>query len=167
MLRRKLLFMALAGGIAVLVSGCDLITGMGGGGQKASGGGSEIKVSKAWARASRGPIAAAYVTIENSGGGGDKLIAVSAEVGKRVAIHTTEMDGDVARMREVAAVAVPAGQTVMLKPGGLHLMLMGAKQGLAEGASFTLTLTFEKAGKVKVKAHVMKAGAMTNMKHTN
>lgn len=168
MLRRKILFATLAGGVAVLASGCDLISGLGGGGgEKVSGGGSKIKVSKAWGRASRGPIAAAYLTIENSGGGDDRLIAVSADVGRRVAMHTTEMDGDVARMREVPTVEIPAGQTVMLKPGGLHLMLMGAKEGLAEGAVFNLTLTFEKAGKVEVKAHVLKAGAMTDMKHTN
>lgn len=168
MLRRKLLFAALAGGFAALAAGCDMIPGLGGGeGQIASGGGSEITVSKAWARASRGPIAAAYVTIENTGGGADRLIDVTASKGKRVAMHTTELDGDVARMREVNVIDIPAGKTVMLKPGGFHMMLMGVKDGLAEGSEFTLVLTFEKAGPVTARAKVLKAGAMSAENQTH
>ena len=51
------------------------------------------------------------------------------------------------------------GQSVDLKPGGYHLMLMGLKQPLKEGASFSGTLKFEKAGEVPVTFNVLGMGA--------
>jgi copper(I)-binding protein len=63
-------------------------------------------------------------------------------------LHTHVRDGDVMRMREVPAIDIPAGQTVTLRPGGLHLMFMGLTRPLVEGESFPVTLTFEKAGSV-------------------
>ena len=67
-------------------------------------------------------------------------------------------------MRPVSTIDVkPKGQT-MLKPGGLHVMLIGLKQPLKQGESFPLTLTFEKAGELDVSVVVEKAGAMGGMK---
>jgi len=64
------------------------------------------------------------------------------------------MEGDVMKMREVEAIELPAGKTVELKPGGLHIMLMGLKAPLKAGSSVPLTLKFEKAGEVSVKLTV-------------
>ncbi len=41
-----------------------------------------------------------------------------------------------------------------LKPGGLHVMFIGLTQVLNEGATFPLTLRFEKAGEVEVDVKV-------------
>ena len=66
-----------------------------------------------------------YLTITNHGKADDALISASADFAGRVELHEMLMDGDVMKMRErKAGIAVPAGSTVMLKPGGLHLMLM-------------------------------------------
>ena len=113
------------------------------------------KVESAWARPT--------VAGQSSGGGylkitggaaADRLVSVSTPAAMNVELHTMEMDGNVMRMRPVDAVAVPAGQTVELKPGGLHLMLMGLAQPLKSGSSFPLALRFEKAGEVKVQVKV-------------
>ena len=56
-------------------------------------------------------------------------------------------------------VDLPAGQPVVLKPGAVHIMLLGLKQPLRAGESFPLTLEFEKAGKREVSVAVEKAGA--------
>jgi copper(I)-binding protein len=56
-------------------------------------------------------------------------------------------------MHPVSSIHIPAGGTVSLAPGGFHLMLMGPKP-LAVGDTVELVLTFEKAGKVTVKAEV-------------
>jgi len=64
------------------------------------------------------------------------------------------MDGDVMRMREVDGIDVPPGQRVELKPGGMHIMFMGLKAPLKAGDSFPATLTFQKAGDVKVSVKV-------------
>jgi periplasmic copper chaperone A len=65
------------------------------------------------------------------------------------------MDGDIMRMREVEAIEVPAGKTVELKPGGLHVMFMELKAPLKNGSSFPLTLRFENGGEVTVQMNVM------------
>jgi copper(I)-binding protein len=77
-----------------------------------------------------------------------------------VEIHTTFRDGDVMRMRPVAAIEVPAKGAVTLAPGGMHVMLMGLTKPLAIGEAVPLTLTFERAGAVTVQAMVQAAGAM-------
>ena len=70
------------------------------------------------------------------------------------------MQGDVMRMRPLATIDLPAGQAVVLKPGAVHIMLVGLKQPLRAGESFPLTLEFEKAGRREVNVVVEKAGAM-------
>jgi hypothetical protein len=62
------------------------------------------------------------------------------------------------KMSAIRSLAVPAGKTTELKPGGYHVMLMELKQPLKEGETVPVTLTFEdKSGKrqaVEVKAPV-------------
>jgi hypothetical protein len=70
-----------------------------------------------------------------------------------------EMAGMVMKMRPLAGLDIPAGQSVTLKPGGEHIMLMGLKGPLREGQSFPLTLTFEKAGAREVTVAVEKPAA--------
>ena len=64
------------------------------------------------------------------------------------------------KMREVHGLDVPAGEMVMLKPGGYHVMLMKLKHALKKGGSFPLTLHFAKAGDVTVDVRIMGVGAM-------
>jgi copper(I)-binding protein len=62
-------------------------------------------------------------------------------------------------MRQVDAVPLPAGQAVVLSPGGYHIMLMDLKAPLVAGQSFPLTLTFEKAGTVETNVMIGGVGA--------
>jgi copper(I)-binding protein len=105
----------------------------------------------------------AYLRFENRGAD-DRLVAVSTPVAQAIELHDTQMDGDVMRMRQVQAIAVPANKPVVLKPGGLHIMLVGLKAPLKKGDSFPLTLKFEKAGEVTVQVNVEAAKAEP-MKH--
>jgi len=57
-------------------------------------------------------------------------------------------------MHPVDAVEVPAGKTVMLEPGGFHVMLFDLPKALKAGDTIPVTLTFEKAGEIKVDAEV-------------
>ena len=99
-------------------------------------------------------VGGGYLKLVNQGKAADRLIGVSAEVSQSVELHAMSMDGDVARMRQLDTVEVPAGQTVELKPGGLHLMFVGLKEPLKAGTRFPATLKFEKAGEVKVELTV-------------
>lgn len=119
------------------------------------------------------PNGGAFLSLANQGGD-DKLVAASADVAANVEVHQMAMDGNVMRMRQVDAVPLPAGKTVLLAPGGYHVMLLGLKAPLKEGDKFPLKLSFEKAGEVTVTVNVegpaadhSKGGgaAMEGMKH--
>lgn len=73
------------------------------------------------------------------------LVGVSSPVAGTTEVHEMKMDGDVMRMRALPSLDLPAGKTVELKPGGLHVMLMGLKAPLAANTSVPLTLTFRDA----------------------
>lgn len=118
----------------------------------------DLHIDHPWSRASAGPMqgaGAAFMTIAN-GGPADRLVGASADVSERVELHTHILTADgVMKMREVAGgIEIPAGETVELKPGGLHVMFMGLKAPLTEGDSFPLTLTFERAGTVTVEVAI-------------
>lgn len=120
-----------------------------------------IEIGEPWARATAAGQAAGggFLKLKN-GGAADRLVAASAAVADRVELHSMKMEGDVMRMRQVDAIDLPAGQTVELKPGGLHLMFMGLKQPLAAGSRFPLKLRFEKAGELTVDVKVEAATAL-------
>jgi copper(I)-binding protein len=93
---------------------------------------------------------AGYLSITNNGSEADRLIEVQAEF-PRVMLHTTEMKDDVARMIHLDAIDIPAGETVTLMPGGMHVMFMGlAGDPLEIGEEISATLVFEQAGTVEV-----------------
>jgi periplasmic copper chaperone A len=57
----------------------------------------------------------------------------------------------VMRMREVDGIALAPQARIRMRPGsGMHLMLIGLKEPLKEGARFPMTLEFERAGRVEV-----------------
>ena len=97
------------------------------------------------------PSSAAYLKITNNGVSDDRLIAVKAAIAQRVEIHSMEMDHGVMRMRAVdGGLAIAAGDSVTLAPGGLHIMLMGLTTDLAPDTQHEIILVFEKAGDIKL-----------------
>ncbi|MDP6474158.1 MAG: copper chaperone PCu(A)C [Alphaproteobacteria bacterium] len=120
-----------------------------------------IEVEDAWARASIGTErpGVAYMTIRNSGAAGDRLLGAKTAVAKRAMIHESLMKDGVMKMRPAGDIDIAPGATVMLEPGGLHLMLTFLQKKLVEGESFALTLTFEHAGEVTVDVTIAGMGA--------
>lgn len=114
------------------------------------------------------PVGGGFVTIANSGSADDKLVSATSDVAGRVELHEMAMQGEVMKMRKLDdGIAVPAGQTVELKPGGLHFMFFEVKKPFAEGDKVPVTLTFEKAGKVDITLSVQSAkpGEASEHKH--
>ncbi|USG60782.1 copper chaperone PCu(A)C [Sneathiella marina] len=122
-----------------------------------------IMVKDAWSRARPGSakVGGAFVMIKNEGSKADRLVSVKSPVAKRAEIHESFMKEGVMSMAPVDDVVIEPGQKVMLKPGGLHIMLMGLTQKLKMGEEFPMTLVFEHAGDIKVMVHVKEAGAMS------
>lgn len=121
----------------------------------------DVKVEQPWARASAGmaKAGAAFLTIHNGGTSDDRLVAAKASVSKKAELHTHIKEGDLMKMRQVEAIDVPAGETVTLQPGGMHVMFMGLNAPFKEGDHFPLTLVFEKAGDVTVDVAVQGVSA--------
>jgi copper(I)-binding protein len=95
------------------------------------------------------------MTLVNQGGEADRLVAAQTEVAQVVELHESKLEGDVMKMQPVeGGIPVPAKGEVELKPGGLHVMLIGLKQSLNEGDRFLVTLEFEKSGPLQVEAEV-------------
>lgn len=86
---------------------------------------------------------AAFMVITNEGEQDRALVAAASDVAEAVELHTHTMDDGVMRMRQVERIALPAGETVTLEPGGLHVMLIGLTKDLKPGDSVALTLSFD------------------------
>ena len=116
----------------------------------------DIKIENAWTRATPNGAKAggAFLMVTNTGGEADRLIAASSEVG-------------VMKMQQLEdGLALPAGETVELKPGGFHIMMMGLNKTIAEGDMVRISLEFENAGTVDVMFMAAPLGA-PSMDHSN
>ena len=135
---------------------------------------SAISVTEAWARPATagampgmdhgiagtmasGTSSVAYLTIVNSGDGGDTLIAVATASAGAVELHQTTIKDSVASMRQVREIAVPKRGVVRFNPGGYHLVLVNVRRDLRPGDTITLTLTFARAGTIEVTVPVRDA----------
>ena len=173
--RRHAAVLVLVGAvIASLAAGCS------GGGTGGGQSGPAITVTDAWARNSPmvANAGAAYMVIGNEGTSADALIGAASPVAATVEVHETVAmapspaesggmgmaspapgasmgaGGGMLGMQKVDRVEIPAGGSVELKPGGIHVMLIDLQQDLVVGQSIEITLTFEQAGEVKVNAEV-------------
>ncbi len=110
---------------------------------------------------------AAYLSIMNMGKESDQLIAISSPVAASAMLHKSKDQNGVMKMEMLDQVEIPAGATVDIMPGQMHIMLTDLRAPLKTGDHVPLELTFKKAGKVSVDAIVGKVDDMANMKHTN
>ncbi|PYE89339.1 copper chaperone PCu(A)C [Phyllobacterium leguminum] len=110
-------------------------------------------------------VGGGYIKLDNKGGEADRLVAATSPAAKRVEIHEMTMENDVMKMRQLKdGIDLPAGGTVELKPGGMHLMFMDVIKPFKKGDTVPVTLQFQKAGTVDVTFKVGAAGA-SSMEH--
>jgi copper(I)-binding protein len=119
--------------------------------------GPRIIIKDAWGRSS--PMVAAsgafYMEIANSGSEDDTLISATSPACGRIELHESFMkdDGTMGmQMVEGGRIDIPAGESVELKVGGLHVMCLQKQQEFKAGDNYPLTLTFEKSGDILVVA---------------
>lgn len=97
---------------------------------------------------------AAYVRLTNATDSADALVGVETALADTAEIHSVSMDGGVMRMRAVDSVVVPAGGEAVLEPGGYHVMLIGLREPLEEGATVALTLRLRSGRVLELSAPV-------------
>ncbi|MEG2940321.1 MAG: copper chaperone PCu(A)C [Thermomonas sp.] len=113
----------------------------------------DLVVSVPWSRETppTASVAAGFVTIQNKGDRDDQLVRIESATAKRVELHTMRDDNGVMRMRQrVDGVPIPAGQTVVLKPGADHAMFIEPVRHAAAGEQLQATLVFRDAGRLQV-----------------
>jgi periplasmic copper chaperone A len=122
----------------------------------------DLEVNNVWGRTS--PSAATngafYMLLENKTSVDETLLSVSAEVCGATQLHEMYMkENDVMGMRPVedGVILIPAGETVELKAGGIHVMCLDKQAEFMVGDAFQLTLLFESAGEKVVTAEIRDA----------
>ena len=113
-----------------------------------------LEISNIRARTTVTDTTAVYLTIKNNGVA-DTLLsaAVDASVAGMAQVHEVVTNGGTMVMQELkAGLPIPANGTVELKSGSYHIMVMNVKKPIATGDIVPITLVFDKAGSVVVKA---------------
>lgn len=147
----------------------------------ACGGGSAIDVDDPWARNSPMMATAGAVYMDITADADDALVGASVDqsIAAVVELHeTAEMDMDddmggdaddgdmgddmegeghgdgMMSMSPVDRIDLPADETVVLEPGGLHVMLLDLGAPLEVGDTFELTLDFESGESQTIQVEV-------------
>lgn len=126
-----------------------------------------VAVSNAWVRATVPQQQATGVFMDlRSGHDNAKLVGVKTDAAATAEVHEMRMQDNVMQMRALPSLDLPNGQTVNLKPGSYHIMLMGLKNPVKAGDSVKLTLevVHEDGAKesIAVDAPVRALGTTTN-----
>ncbi len=106
-------------------------------------GAEKFLIEDGWVRPASGKMSAAYFTLTNLGQDDNALVSLSSSKAKAVEIHMSEMKDGKSTMRQIQQLPVAAGESALLAPGGLHIMLMGLEAPLAEGDAVDFTALFE------------------------
>ena len=114
----------------------------------------QVEVSDAWVRATGQGQKATGVFMNLTAKKATRLVGVKADLTGSAEVHEMKMEKDVMKMQAVKSLDLPAGQTVALKPGSYHVMLMDLKAPVAEDSQVVLTLLFEDAAGVKTQKEV-------------
>ena len=118
----------------------------------------DIEIKAPWVRGTVAGQTATGAFMEVTSKAGATLVGAASPVAGLTEIHEMKMDGGVMKMRAVRSLAVPAGKTTELKPGGYHVMLMDLKRPMTTGDTVPITLVFEGPDKaresIEVKASV-------------
>jgi hypothetical protein len=118
-----------------------------------------LTAQDAWIRATPGSdVAAAYLTLHNTGARAVSIVAVRCVCAQHAMIHETTLSNGQSTMRPHEPLLVPPGATVRFVPSGLHIMLQGLAHPLTPGEDVPLELLLDSGGSLDVRAHVRPLG---------
>lgn len=124
----------------------------------------DIQIQDPWVQAAppSAKVLAAYLEIKNNGKKQQALTGISSPAFGQIEIHRSVIHGNMAHMEHLKELVIPPNASVVLQPGGLHLMLMDAKTSIHIGDPVPMTLTFGNGETLAVTATV-RSGKMTGM----
>ena len=110
-----------------------------------------LAVRNGWARiADSGATSGAYLELVNRDTVAVSVIGISTEVATAAEVHETKQHDGMVHMMPRTALVIPAGGTVSMAPGGLHVMLVGLRRGLSAGDSVPLRIHFSDSTQIRV-----------------
>lgn len=102
------------------------------------------------------PATGAFMVIKNNGDKDVKVLKADNPVSKVTELHTHLNEGGVMKMRPVPSIEVKAKGEAVLKPGGLHVMMIDIKTPMKEGDVVPITLSFDDGSTKQVDAKVVR-----------
>ena len=107
-----------------------------------------MELGELWVKSSDmsmvGGMSAVYATLTNNSDRDITLIGGTTSVANIVEVHQMMMmDGEMKMQKIDGGLLIPAGQTVLLEPGGNHLMLMDLVSDVLAGDQITVTFEFD------------------------
>lgn len=120
-----------------------------------------ITTADLWVKSSemstQGGMTAVYGTLTNNSSQDIVLVGGATEIAGVVEVHEMAMvDGDMVMQPIEGGLVIPAGQSVVLEPGGNHLMLMMLTGDLVAGQEISVTFDFDGADDLTVDGIVAK-----------
>lgn len=122
----------------------------------------DLKIHHPWTRVTPEGARAAggFMTITNTGTQPDTMVGGTFVLSDKLEIHEMSMTDGMMKMRQLdKGLTIKPGETVELKPGAFHVMLIGMKQPMKDGETIKGTLVFERAGTIEVGYKVEPLGA--------
>lgn len=118
-----------------------------------------LEVRNAWVRANPPgtPVAAGYLSLHNRSSKDVRVIGLRSPLADHVEVHEMKSDSGQMKMRRLDELKIPAGQTVQLIPGGLHLMFFGTKGQVVAGDSVAVTLSLDDGSQLALDLPVRQA----------
>lgn len=115
-----------------------------------------VTVSDAWVKAAEEGMSAAFGTLENTSGETLSIISVTTAASPVVEMHETVEDaaGQMAMQEKDGGFEIPAEGSLVLEPGGNHIMLMDLAEPLLAGAHVSFTVTFDDDSTLEFSAPV-------------
>ena len=127
----------------------------------------DLKIEDAMARAvpPTAKMSAAFMTLTNNADTDLAVVSAESSVAKAVELHNNTMTDGKMKMRQVNQIDLPANQTTELKPGGLHVMLIGLNKALVEGETIDLKLNFSDGSSETMDIPIQQIKPMMQHKH--
>ncbi len=125
----------------------------------------QVTVNETWVRATVPQQKATGAFMQLKADASMRLISAQSPVAAIVEIHEMVMEGNLMKIRAIPGIEIPAGQTLSLKPGGYHVMLIDLKDTVKAGDTVPITLNFEgldgkkQALEIKAPVRALNAGA--------
>lgn len=120
-----------------------------------------IVVEAPWSREAPGGMkrAVGYMRITNTGQHSDRLVGGTAATTGRLEVHQSTTSDGLTQMQAITdGLVIGPGESVELKPGAMHAMLVDLPRGPKAGETIKGTLMFEKAGAIEIEYQVGSVG---------